>query len=787
MVRRLERVPMAMLIGQICSYIALAFGILFFLFACKYYVAILIALFSGTGGGKNNVNANGGNWNGDAASWNMGASGFPERDKDVKEKNYAFNPDGQKRAEPFISIQLPFYNEKNVARRIIHACVGLDYSNYEIVVADDSRDETIEILKELNKREGGPTIKSVHRKDRSGFKGGALQKAVDFMDPRTRYVVVFDADFIPPPYILRRFLRYFEGENGNFRENGDRRRFAGGVSDQHGDGKEGNGDCVLEKVNDWFDRQRIGVVQGYQLHHLNKNENWITKGVRAEFSGGYMIERVAEEFFGSMKMITGSVFMIRADILRKLGWTTSITEDWDLTLRMYMEGYKVLYTPLIQAPAEIPTTIRTLARQRMRWAEGHTFAVKKYFWDVLRSNKLTWREKLEFVYFSPYYLQSFFFLTGTLLWFIAEFLGQHPFFWTATFGWCLILSNLFSLPLMGLSGLYLEQTAREDFTGVFSFVVLSYLLTPFQAYAAIKGLLERDEGGWIRTFKTGSITDRVLQVKLRRIFSWILPRREAPSSPMRHEERRRNGNPSAMALVFLIAMSTIIVWVTAAAMSIQESGCRITALSFEYVEPVVVANTVPTNNILTHPDYTDLGSTLHSDYFTLSSSGWREAWSFYLHSPLEQDYILNGRLTFILYLRADEETEVDIMIKVREVAENGNERDMVNDKFDGVKLEDSPSCPVVLEGKAVNSKKYLAGRSILAEIWLNPREGEGITCFFDYGSGEKHSRIEFPGIVMPESLLPLMIVSPLIPLAVLRMKAKREKKHTGRVEENGLG
>ena len=159
----------------------------------------------------------------------------------------------------------------------------------------------------------------------------------------------------------------------------------------------------MEQVDNWYERRRVGVVQGYQLHHLNKNENWITRGIRAEFSGGYMIERTAEEFFGAMKMITGSVFMIRADVLKKLGWTHSITEDWDLTLRMYMDGYKVLYTPLIQAPAEIPTTIRALARQRMRWAEGHTYAVKKHFWGIMKSQKITFREKLEFLYFAPYY------------------------------------------------------------------------------------------------------------------------------------------------------------------------------------------------------------------------------------------------------------------------------------------------------------------------------------------------------------------------------------------------
>ena len=220
-----------------------------------------------------------------------------------------------------------------------------------------------------------------------------MGKAVDLMDPRAKYVSVFDADFIPPRDILWRFLWCFEARK-----------------------EDGTGGDIVEEVNGWYDRNRIGVVQGYQLHCLNKNENWITRGIRCEYSGGYMVERVAEQFIGAMKMITGSVFMIRADILRELGWTHSITEDWDLTLRMYLDGYGVYYTPLIQAPAEIPTSLRASARQRMRWAEGHTYAVKKYFKDILRSPKLTLGEKLEFLYFAPYYLQSLLFLLGTGCW-----------------------------------------------------------------------------------------------------------------------------------------------------------------------------------------------------------------------------------------------------------------------------------------------------------------------------------------------------------------------------------
>ncbi len=771
-----------MILGQAFSYVALIVGLFFFLFACKYYFAILIALFSGRKNGKNGGDGKNGNNNG--SIFGNGKPGSVHRQLREEKKGDSLNGalvNGLAR-EPFVSIQLPFYNEKNVAKRIIQACVDIDYQKYEIIVADDSTDETIEILKELNKRTDGPTIKFVHRKDRSGFKGGALQKAVQYMDPRTEYVVVLDADFIPPSDILKKFLWYFEGENGNGNhENGDGHRFADEVLNHYANGDDGEPEAdIFERVDEWYERRRIGVVQGYQLHYLNKNENWITKGVRCEFSGGYMIERVSEEFFGSMKMITGSVFMIRAEILKKLGWTHSITEDWDLTIRMYMDGWKVLYTPLIQAPAEIPTTVREIARQRMRWAEGHTFAVKKYFWDVLRSSNLTGREKLEFLYFAPYYLQSFFFLIGTFFWFVAELLAQHPSFWTATFGWSLILSNLFALPLMSVSGLYLEQTAREDFTGIFSFIALSYILTPFQAYAAVKGLLEKDESGWVRTLKTGSITDRVLQVRVRRLFSWILPRREIPRRSRREAERRRRV-PSALALIFLILMSSIIAWVTAAAIMTPEDGGESTALSLEYVSTPVDVNGIATQRILTHPNCTSLGTT-HTDSF-IPQNGWRMAWGFYLYGPLEEDYKMRGAINALLYLFASDECYVEVRLEILDVDESGKAKKVAYERFDDVELDDSlPISPVELSIEMKKARKFEEGHNILVEIWFKTKgkdEVENITVYLAYDSISAHSRIEFPGIVMPESLLPFVLIAPLIPLIASKARKRRKLENGG--------
>jgi hypothetical protein len=182
----------------------------------------------------------------------------------------------------------------------------------------------------------------------------------------------------------------------------------------------------------------VAAVQGYQWHVLNASENWITKGIRAEFSGSYVVERSGQELLGAMKMISGSVFMIRAEVLRQHGWQTSITEDWELTLRLYLSGYKVLYTPFIQAPSECVASFKQLARQRMRWAEGHTFNVKKYFMRVMSSPNISLKEKAEFLYFAPYYLQSVFFILGTGSWLVSELLLRYHLPMLSGVGWTLV-------------------------------------------------------------------------------------------------------------------------------------------------------------------------------------------------------------------------------------------------------------------------------------------------------------------------------------------------------------
>ena len=455
---------------------------------------------------------------------------------------------------PFVSVHLPLYNERRVVERLLNAVTSLDWPNFEVIVIDDSTDETTEMVKQqltTDRRQltkifssdelsifestkvGGPTVKLIHRSSRVGFKGAALQRALENTDSRAEYICVFDADFVPFPDTLQQFVKTFQVLNANETRMKIPRMDANISINSH-------------NLNSPTNSHNIAAVQGYQWHVLNKSENWVTRGVRTEYAGSYVVERAGIELYGGLKQIAGSVFCIRADVIRKFGWGTSITEDFELTLRLYEAGYKVAFTPYIQAPAEAVSTVRRLIRQRMRWAEGHTYNVRKMYKKLLATKAMTGREKFEFLYLGPYYLQATFFIFGTLAWFIAETVvhAQLP-FWTAAWGWSLVFVNFLSLPMMNLVGLFLEESDERDYLGIASFVLLSYLLVPFQAYAATKALFEKEEGPWFRTPKTGRITDVIGKSTF---YRWIerLKLWPKPAVAMRMDANygRINANPS---------------------------------------------------------------------------------------------------------------------------------------------------------------------------------------------------------------------------------------------------
>ena len=728
------------------AFAGLFLGAIFFAYAVKYYLSTAMVLLTTlvgagprNGNGTHKANGNGLNRiNGNGYHLDLGY-------------------------HPFVSVHVAAYNEKRVIERLLTALSQLEYPEYEVVVVDDSTDESVEILQRWR---GRPRFKILHRTSRAGYKGGALREALKVTDPRAEYIVVFDADSVPFSDSIERLLPLFY-------------RVSDGPSSKRFEAAFGRVEEPPSEPGQIKRRPEVGAVQSYQWHVLNKSESWLTEAVRAEYAGSYMIERPFQDAIGALKMIAGTAYMIRADVLREVGWGTSITEDWELTLKLYARGYKVIYTPWAETPAECVSTFARLARQRMRWAEGHTHNVRKWFFPIMRSRYVTPIEKLEFLYDASYYLQAGLFVVGSLSWLISELVFQaHVPGWTSLLGWSLLCSNIFALPLMNLGGLILEEAPARDVQGVFGALVLSFALVPFQGWAAFKGLISRDEGPWFRTPKTGRVTDEVWH--LRRLYMlrrWLIGRRAAPrwsppAAPMVRStpvgpatHSRWRGWIAVGALVILFASLAI---ASTGAPVVNAAGNPL-YLHGSGTAPDCVATTV---------DQT-IGTRGAACQIQSQAGGITTTWSF---SNLPAQTVAAGVWTFTMYWTGGTGSTNDTVTVAAGVSATSSCAGFVATVPNAGSTWSTTfgsggantSSPFTVSTSASQLPLVITpGGSLCVSVTLTHNTGGKPTMLYDGTAGVADTNIVPPSIVVPEGLLGLLGLVAALPVLVSRLVRRR--------------
>src|SRR5256712_8761111 len=244
---------------------------------------------------------------------------------------------------PTVTIQLPIYNEKYVAARLVNAVCELDYpkENLCIQVLDDSDDETHDILKNLviDYQKKGFDIIHVRRGDRKGYKAGALRYAMKFA--KGDFIAIFDADFIPPAWFLKKALSYF---------------------------------C----------NQEIGLVQ-CKWGHVNEKYSALTKAQALSLDFHFLIEQKAKSNTSLFMNFNGTAGVWRRQCIEDSGgWHTStLVEDLDLSYRAQMKGWKCVFIPDIVVNAELPVQMNAAKRQQFRWAKGSVQCAIKLLGDLV--------------------------------------------------------------------------------------------------------------------------------------------------------------------------------------------------------------------------------------------------------------------------------------------------------------------------------------------------------------------------------------------------------------------
>ncbi len=239
---------------------------------------------------------------------------------------------------PFVTVQLPIYNEWYVVERLIESAAALDYPQelLEIQVLDDSTDDTAllvaEKVKQLQGR--GVDVVHIHRENRTGFKAGALANGLE--KSKGEYLAIFDADFLPQPDFLKKVLPH-------------------------------------------FDHEKVAFVQA-RWGHLNRNYSLLTQLQSFSLDAHFAIDQLARANTDYVFNFNGTAGIWRKSaVVDAGGWKAdTLTEDMDLSYRAFLRGWSARYAGEVEVPAELPVSFTAYRRQQYRWARGSLECAIRY-------------------------------------------------------------------------------------------------------------------------------------------------------------------------------------------------------------------------------------------------------------------------------------------------------------------------------------------------------------------------------------------------------------------------
>jgi cellulose synthase/poly-beta-1,6-N-acetylglucosamine synthase-like glycosyltransferase len=264
-------------------------------------------------------------------------------------------PEVAQHALPAVTIQLPLYNEKYVARRLIDAVCKIDYpkNKLQIQVLDDSDDDTVDLIRSIvdEYRFKGFDIEQLRRTDRSGYKAGALKEGMK--SAKGEFVAIFDADFIPPASFLKHLLKHFADP-------------------------------------------KMGFVQ-CKWGHINEDYSSMTQAEAVSLDIHFLVEQKAKSMSRIFLNFNGTAGVWRKSCIDDAGgWqTTTLVEDMDLSYRAQMKGWKCLFLDDYVVDAELPVQINAAKRQQFRWAKGSIQVALKLLSDIIMHRKVPVESKVQ--------------------------------------------------------------------------------------------------------------------------------------------------------------------------------------------------------------------------------------------------------------------------------------------------------------------------------------------------------------------------------------------------------
>ncbi len=273
---------------------------------------------------------------------------------------------------PFVSVMVPAHNEAIVIRKTVESLLELDYPHdrYEIIIINDnSSDNSAEILQAVKENVLDRNLIVINTDNITGGKGKSNALNIGLKKSKGEILAVYDADNTPDSKALKYLVQ-----------------------------------TLLED-------DKLGAVIG-KFRCRNKDKNLLTNFINIEtLTYQWMAQAGRWEMF-KLCTIPGTNFVVRRSIMEEMnGWDTkAITEDTEVSFRIYMMGYKIKFMPLAVTYEQEPQTLNVWFKQRSRWAKGNTYVVIKNFKYLFKPGFGV--TKFDILYYTMIY---FFFLSASVI------------------------------------------------------------------------------------------------------------------------------------------------------------------------------------------------------------------------------------------------------------------------------------------------------------------------------------------------------------------------------------
>jgi len=241
---------------------------------------------------------------------------------------------------PPVSLLIPARNEELVIESTLEAMRALRYPGaLEILVVDDgSTDGTAAIVERVARADPRVVLLRLPRQEQGRGKSHALNVALRRVS--SELVAVYDADNRPEPESLEILVRRLRA------------------------------------------RATLGAVLG-KFRTLNRRRNLLTRFIDLETLAFQWIVQAGRCALFDVGILPGTNFVVHRDVLLACdGWDEkAITEDTELSVRIYELGRSIDFAPEAVSWEEEPESFRVWLRQRTRWVRGNFYVLRKHLFS----------------------------------------------------------------------------------------------------------------------------------------------------------------------------------------------------------------------------------------------------------------------------------------------------------------------------------------------------------------------------------------------------------------------